>query len=154
MEECEICGRRTASLYTIDVDGTEMRVCPVCAEGKRIIARPAPQKARGSPKFSMPRPKADDEKAIVQNYGTIIRRARERMELPLKVLAEMINEKESFLRRIEEEKTVPAGKTLKQLERALGIKLLVEGGEGNDEPERVKGDRKESASLGDFLGIK
>ena len=151
MEECEICGRRTASLYTIDVGGTEMRVCPVCAEGKRILARPKAPQRPGSQKFSRPKPKSDDEKAIVQDYGMLIRHAREKMDLPLKVLAEMINEKESFLRRIEEEKAVPAGRALKQLERTLGIKLLVEA---EEEPERVKGDRKESASLGDFLGLK
>ncbi len=139
-------------MYTVDVDGTELRACPVCAEGKRILARPAPQKRPGMPKFARPKPKADEEKAIVQSYGMLIRRAREKMNLPLRVLAEMINEKESFLRRIEEEKTVPTSKTVKQLERTLGIKLFSEGDE--EQPERIRSDRKENASLGDFLGLK
>lgn len=152
MEECEICGRRASSLYTIDVDGTELRVCSVCAEGKKILARPQAQKKPGSPyRNARPRPKTDEERPIVQNYGAVIRHAREKMSLPLKVLAEMINEKESFLRRVEEEKTVPTSKTVKQLEHALSIKLL---SEAEEEPERTGGDRKESASLGDFMELK
>jgi len=36
-----------------------------------------------------------DNYELIDNYGKVIREAREKMQLPLKVLAEMLNEKET-----------------------------------------------------------
>ena len=47
------------------------------------------------------------------------------MGLPLDVLAERINEKWSFLERVEHEKTLPDDKLCRKLEKELGIKLMV-----------------------------
>jgi uncharacterized protein (TIGR00270 family) len=61
---------------------------------------------------------------LVENYGEEIRKAREALSLPLKVLAERINEKESTLTRIEKQEMLPSEKTRQKLEKELGIKLL------------------------------
>ena len=66
----------------------------------------------------------EENEQVREGFGTAIRTRREEMKLPLKVLAEMLNEKESLLLRIEQEKTQPTTALRKKLERALGITLL------------------------------
>jgi putative transcription factor len=60
----------------------------------------------------------------VEGYGKLMADARKRMGLPLEVLAERINEKLSFLERVEHEKTLPDEKLAHKLQKELGIKLL------------------------------
>ncbi|MEM3876096.1 MAG: helix-turn-helix domain-containing protein, partial [Candidatus Micrarchaeaceae archaeon] len=66
----------------------------------------------------------DEIEQIIDDYGETIRRARESMGLSLKVLAELLNEKESFLARIEKQKTTPNSKLIEKLEKTLNIKLI------------------------------
>ncbi|MDE1856935.1 MAG: TIGR00270 family protein [Candidatus Micrarchaeota archaeon] len=127
MEECELCGRKTEDIYVISIEGTEMRACVNCAKGNKVVRKElAADRAKASPKrasTSAPRVSSDEEAQIIMGYGKAIKDARERMQLPLKVLAEMINEKEHFLSRVEEEQTLPTITLTKKLEKALKIKL-------------------------------
>ena len=52
-----------------------------------------------------------------------MRIAREHMKIPVKVLAEMISEKEGVISRVEQQKMVPPEPLRKKLEQALRIKL-------------------------------
>jgi uncharacterized protein (TIGR00270 family) len=61
---------------------------------------------------------------VVEGFGALIAAARKKMGLPIEVLAERINEKHSFLERVEHEKTLPDEKVAHKLEKELGIKLL------------------------------
>ena len=54
----------------------------------------------------------------------MIRKKREELGLPLKVLAERISEKESTMKRVEEQKTLPPPELLKRIEKELGMKLM------------------------------
>ena len=91
---------------------------------------------------------------LVENFGEVIRNAREKQGLPIKVLAEMINEKESTLVRIEKQKSSPGEKTRHKLEKELRIKLLAKAtekkraGAAGSEEERARhplgrGEKKE-----------
>ncbi|MEM0149472.1 MAG: multiprotein bridging factor aMBF1 [Candidatus Micrarchaeaceae archaeon] len=152
MEECELCGRKIEHAYIIEVEGVELRVCSKCAEGKHIIQEPKAAPARPSKgsaaKFHEGAKSAEDSE-IIENYGSLIREARERMGLPLKVLAEMLNEKETLLLRIEEQKTLPSNELEKKLEKALNIKLSAKP-QGGDEVHARGGNA--GASIGEFLG--
>ncbi len=122
MDECEICGRKSEELYLVDIDGTQLSVCRKCASGKEILQTfVKPQEER-----KMVYTRAPDLSAgeIVDNYGRVIRQARESMGLPAKVLAERINEKESTLVRVEAEHALPDDRLVKKLEKALGIRLI------------------------------
>lgn len=158
MEECELCGNKTENIFVIDVDGVELRVCTRCAQGKRVIyKKEAGAKAHaGSARNYNPGAhhaaathgtRAEDSE-IVEGYGSIIRNARESMQLPIKVLAEMINEKQSLLLRVEQERTRPSQTLAKKLEKALGIKL--ERAVDTDKSQ-IHGKGKESATLGEFV---
>jgi putative transcription factor len=110
MEECELCGRQTSDIYVVDVEGVELRACQRCAKGKKVLRTEleSSKKAKpGKPWQQQAKPKREEDKELVENYGEAIRKARERMKLPIRVLAEMINEKEHLLARVENEETHP-----------------------------------------------
>ncbi len=148
MEECELCGGKIDSVYGINVEGVELRVCSSCARGKRIVYREDRRSAKKEAAARQAKPRKE-EFEMVDNYGLKIRKARESMRLPLKVLAELINEKESLLVRVENESTLPTEALTRKLEKTLNIKLeqQVEIDEKN-----ARRDRKESATLGEFVG--
>ena len=153
MEECELCGSPVSAPYTVLVEGVELRVCAKCAKGKKVMNRPAsaragPASSRGAAAKPSQKVKEEDLE-VVENYGGIIKRAREAMGIPIKVLGEMINEKETLLLRLEEQKTLPSISLARKLERALNIKLL-------EQPDVVEGSSQQRGkgelSIGDFVG--
>ena len=126
MEECELCGRQMNVVYVVSIEGVEFRVCASCAKGKKIVSEPSERKPNSNGSYSKrAQPESDDNgPALIDGYGPAIRNAREGLKMPLKVLAEMINEKETFLSRVEEEKTEPPMALVKKLEKTLNINLI------------------------------
>lgn len=151
MEECELCGRPTKDIYVIEVENVEMRVDAGCAKGKKVIRTEIEgERLKAGRQPARQRRATEETPMLVDNYGKKIRNARENMKLPIKVLAEMINEKEHFLVRIEEERTKPTIELTKKLEKTLKIKLTEEPMETSD---IYKGGTKraEKATIGDFV---
>jgi putative transcription factor len=122
--ECEICGKETNIIYVVEVEGAVMNVCAECSKGKKVIEKI--DLSRQEKKVAKAVKEKEKESEVIEHYGEAIRKAREKLGLPLNVLAERINEKASTLLRIEEEKTLPTDKVIKKLEKELGIKLLEE----------------------------
>jgi len=122
--ECDICGKETNIIYVVEVEGAVMNVCAECSKGKKVIDKIDP--SRQEKKVAKAKEEKEKESEIIEHYGEAIRKAREKLGLPLNVLAERINEKASTLLRIEEEKTLPTDKVVKKLEKELGVKLLEE----------------------------
>lgn len=131
MYECEICGKTSARMFVVAVEGAQMTACQECAKGKRIILH------LGEETGSRSRAKtetSDKEPEIVEGYGELIRKARESMQLPVGVLAEKISEKESTLIRVEKQKSLPTIKLALKLQKELGIKLFAGGEEPTVQP--------------------
>lgn len=122
METCEICGRPTSTIYVVEIEGARMWVCADDAKGKRVIQSIDLRRTKTQEK-TVAKQKGKVEEELLENYGGEIRKAREKLGLPLRVLAERINEKESTLVRVEKQKTLPSVKLTKKLEKELGIKL-------------------------------
>ncbi|MFP3215503.1 MAG: multiprotein-bridging factor 1 family protein [Candidatus Micrarchaeota archaeon] len=122
--ECDICGKETNIIYVVEVEGAVMNVCAECSKGKKVIDKI--DLSKQEKKVAKANEEKEKESEIIEHYGEAIRKAREKLGLPLNVLAERINEKESTLLRIEEEKTLPTDKIVKKLEKELGVKLLEE----------------------------
>lgn len=122
MEECEICGRKAENLYLVELEGAQMVACSECSKGAKVI-----DQLKTAEKIEQARrpEKAVEELQVVENYGKTIRRAREMLGIPLKVLAEKINEKESTIFRIESEHMLPGDKVARKIEHELGIRLIV-----------------------------
>ncbi len=146
MEECELCGKKISDVYVVEIDGVELGVCAGCARGKKVIRTNAKKSEDKSIIVRRNTPKEEAE--LIENFGEAVRNAREGMELSLPVLAEMLNEKESHLRHIEQQKTMPSAELTKKLEKFLNIKLTVESKEETGFSTKSKADR---ASLGEFI---
>ena len=146
MEECELCGRQMKDAYIVSVEGADLRVCAGCAKGKKVLYREVEDRPRPGQKKAIR--KTDDDLELVDGYGAKIHAARDRMQLPLKVLAEMINEKEAHLLRVEEEKTKPSIELTKKIEKALNIRITQPKDDG---PKVNTGKKQGGATLGDFF---
>ena len=128
MAECEICGRDAEELFEVNVEGATMLACAKCARGKGVLHRfggEERKRAASAPSGQMARRAEPDkvEEELVEDYGEVVRRAREALGLPLRVLAERINETESSLARVERSRLPPSDKTRMKLEKELGIRL-------------------------------
>lgn len=143
MEECEVCGRESGNISIIDIESVELRACPRCSEGKKVIRKPG---AGAATRITIQQPREEDR--LVPDFGERIRKGREAMNLPLKVVAEMLNEKHSLLLRVEEQKTMPSVALTKKLEKFLGIKLAEEADAESSQGSYGRGDR---ATIGDFI---
>jgi len=147
MEECELCGARTKDVYIVDIESVELRVCTKCAVGKKIVSKVVEK--TNAPKQSYKSSPKSEEPLLIENYGTVMHNAREAMKIPIKVLAEMISEKETHLSRVEQQKTLPSEELRKKIEKALSIKLT--------EPATTHSENKsyggggDKPTLGDFI---
>jgi putative transcription factor len=140
-----LCGRQAEERGIVTIENVELRVCPKCAEGRNIT------KEVSSTRKFMSRPSRSLEVGdeVVEDYGTRIRVAREHMKIPVKVLAEMISEKEGVISRVEQQKMVPPDALRKKLEHALKIKL-VDSSPTESSTYKAPG-KLEEATLGDFI---
>lgn len=144
--ECELCGRQTDERYIASIENVELRICARCAKGKHVTAEES-QSSR--PRQQLYKTAPTEEYEMVEDYGSRIRRAREQMKIPVKVLAEMLNEKEGVITRVEQQKMTPPEPLRKKLEKALGVKLA----ESTPiESQQVHGrGNSEGATLGEFV---
>jgi len=124
--ECDVCGKKEAS-FVIQVEGAKMAACKGCAyHGKIVISleEDAPRKefraqeGRGVPKSMQL------EEDLVEDYGKIVRKAREARNLKIEEFAKQINEMASYLDKIENQSTRPPIETARKLEKALKVKIL------------------------------
>ncbi len=146
---CEICGRKNVKAV-VSVEGAKLVVCGGCARGKKVLyfldeETEGPQDIR-----KMPRGKLEETEEIVEEYGKIIRGARQKMGLTVAVVAERINESESYLEHIEREELTPTFKVAKKLEKELGIKLVEKVQPSVSAAVEKKGEFREP-TLGDIL---
>ncbi len=147
MGECEICGTEGAD-YVAVIEGARLHVCEDCAKGGKVVEVPKPVQ-RQAPAQPTGRQKSEVE--VVPEFGVKVKNARERMHIERKVLAEMINEKESTIERIEHEKMLPPENVALKLQKALGIVLLEQVGTGGGS--YAKGEKK-GLTLGDVVFVK
>ncbi len=152
MADCEICGRE-AQLYTVEIDRARLRVCFDCSKSGKLIEVPRHQH-KPNPKGSAFQPtlaRQATELELVQDHGPCIKAAREKMHITREVLAEMINEKESFLERVESGRALPTEVLVRKLEKALGISLYEEVGVGSQGASRAE---KKGLTLGDIITVR
>ncbi len=116
--QCEICGKDTNLVKAI-IEGIELNVCSNCAKFGSVI--------KIAPKF-VPKPKKvvveQPEEGIVEDYGKLIKNAREKLGLKQEELALKLNEKHTLVHKWECNELKPTIESAKKLEKFLGIKLM------------------------------
>jgi len=115
------------------VAGSELRACPECAKLGTIVTREKKKKQQQvtmtsalevRKKRRTPRDVLKEtEWELVSDYGKVILRARQKMRLTQKELAEKLNERKSTIAKLESEEFYPDAKLIGKLEHFLHITL-------------------------------
>jgi putative transcription factor len=122
---CDICGK-TPVRAQILVEGAKLLVCGSCMGSGKVLHRFIDDEANapGSLGAGGPFTVVEATEEIIEDFGRVVKGARERIGLPLAVVAERIKEKESFLHAIEGGRLSPTLEVAKKLEKELGVKLV------------------------------
>lgn len=161
---CEMCGKDVPQTKTVIVEGSRLNVCPNCSrfgEDYRANQSGAPISSTVIEQRLEKREKRMKTKDIyagttttelVDDYGGVIREAREAKGMDLEQFAASILEKKGTISKIEANTLIPDDKMIKKIEKALGIKLteMVQAGG------TVGGGRNNSdkMTLGNFIKMK
>jgi len=169
--QCEVCGREIIGKpHRVIIEGAKVITCAECAKlgsdywtpdaeaqkAKKTAVRPLrhvrpPIKDKVLPQSAPPLEGFE----IVEGFGQVIRRAREKMGLTPEDLGKRIGEKESVIKKIENEKIMPDARLATKLEHALKIKLLVKPSEVDLDSSAVKTLRHErNVTLGEVVRLK
>jgi putative transcription factor len=149
---CDICGRPDARAVIL-IEGAKMVACGSCMRNGKVLYRldegtEEEVSLRAPPARRSPMESGEE---IVEGFGALIKRARDKAGLKLEVIAEKVNEKESYLDALENGRMRPTIQVARKLEKELGIKLVEKV---NDEviPESSKRPgRFSEPTLGDML---
>jgi len=172
--QCEVCGREIVGKpHKVIIEGAKMITCNECAklssdywtpESKRLEMKSPPKKKAISP-LTLNRSIVSGEKAasiavssedleVVEGFGLIVRRARERLNLTPEDLGKKIGEKESVIKKIESEKIIPDIRLAMKLEHALKIKILSKPAEPQVVKTTPTSKYERGVTLGEIIHIK
>lgn len=162
---CEICGQPIMGKPNkVIVEGAKLVVCDECSKlgvEKWEEKKPATSHPKQFPKpAGYSKPSAlDDELALIEDYGLKIKMEREKRSWSQEELASKINEKTSFISKIETGKVIPNIMVTKKLEHLLGITLRTTIPQVKVEPSKTTagltlGDLISSSSLSNRKGEK
>jgi putative transcription factor len=135
MLRCEVCGREIyGQPYYRIIEGGRMTVCSSCAQfGSKDWDPKKPQATtvkRRTVTRSRPRRRSEIEVAeafeLVDNYGELIRKTRQRKGISVEDFAKKIGEKESVIKKLEKGQLNPSISLVRKVQRELGIKLTDE----------------------------
>ncbi|MCW4050087.1 MAG: multiprotein bridging factor aMBF1 [Candidatus Bathyarchaeota archaeon] len=130
---CEVCGREIyGQPYYRVIEGGKMTVCGQCAQfskqewdPRKPQARPIRRRPSGAPQI---RRRSDIEVAesieVVEKYGILIRKTRQKKGLTIEDFAKKLNEKESVIKKMEKEQLNPNMTLIRKIQNELGINLL------------------------------
>ncbi|GIU68871.1 MAG: transcriptional regulator [Candidatus Woesearchaeota archaeon] len=152
---CELCGQKPA-VYDCEIEGTLMKVCNECSKF-------GVTKKKEKVKILVKEENIEEKEStylFVEGYGSIVKKAREKLGLKQEEMAKRLNERVSLLHQIESEHLKPSIDLAKKLEKELKIKIIEEVKEDNmsyEIPVKRKNVSTSSSSgltLGDFINYK
>jgi putative transcription factor len=137
--DCEVCGRPIfgQGLHVI-IDGAKLLVCKQCSTLKVSTPRTKQKISLTSPRSPLSpqvtkrtvvlkrrpsQPTIPEGRELVEDYGHVIKKAREELELSQEELSHRIAEKVSVLQKLEAGRFVPSESLVQKLERILKIRL-------------------------------
>lgn len=129
---CEVCGEEIfGQPYYRVIEGGRMIVCSKCSffgSGNWDPRKPQVRKRKISTRAPFSRPRNDIARAeqmeLIDQYGTLIKKARQKKGMTIEDFAKKINEKESVIKKMEKSQMNPPTILIKKIERGLGIKLM------------------------------
>jgi putative transcription factor len=156
---CEVCGREIfgSPNYRV-IEGGKLTVCGQCAQFSTQEWDPTRPQARKTPtrrRSAQPRRRSDIDTAesmeLVEGYGMLIKKARQKKGLSIEDFSKQIREKESVVKKLEKENMNPPMNLVKKVQNSLGVMILEEGAaKSGSVLSRPMGPR----TLGDLIKIK
>jgi putative transcription factor len=159
--QCEVCGREILGHpYYRVIEGGRLTVCSQCSkfsdqewDPRRPQARKSPTRRRSAQ--PQPRRRSDIETVesleLVDNYGMILKKARQKRGLSVEDFAKKIREKESVVKKLEKTNMNPPMDLVRKVQRELSVSILEEAETGKGKVlTRPMGPR----TLGDLIKIK
>ncbi|MBI5065040.1 TIGR00270 family protein [Candidatus Woesearchaeota archaeon] len=146
MSVCELCGR-DSRLYKAKVEGTELNVCEACGKFGTVYRPVETPKQVSRPVKAKP----EVIEVIVSDYSEIIRKAREKLGLNQEDFAKKLNEKESFIQKVESGHIEPAIEIARKFEKLLNV-ILVE--EASTNVLSAKKQHSGPLTIGDIVKLK
>ncbi len=156
---CEVCGREIfGNPYYRVIEGGQLTVCGQCAQFSKQEWDPTRPQARKTPtrrRSAQPRRRSDIDSAenleLVEGYGMLVKKARQKKGLTVEEFSKQIREKESVVKKLEKENMNPPMNLVKKVQNALGVNILEEAASGKGSVlTRPMGPR----TLGDMIKIK
>lgn len=150
-----MCGR-AGNLLTAEIEGVELKVCPNCTKFGKIRHPNSRASVSSGFKRQTAPPKDMIEYKVVDNFGQLVREAREKKGLTQEDFAKLLQEREGLVSKWESGGQKPSLETAKKLQRILGVTLIVKD-EAAAEEKLEKADGKKVGdvlTLGDFIKVK
>jgi putative transcription factor len=152
---CEICGKEIQKPITIRVNKTYLKVCDSCKIIGEVVENKPIEMRKVIKKMPTPQYKTlkipQVEVSVREDYATEIRKAREKMGMTQDMLASLVGEKLSTLKKIEAGKLKPTIELAKKLEKVLKITLLEME---SFEEKTVSKKSEQDITLGDIVEMK
>jgi putative transcription factor len=134
---CEVCGREILGPpQRRIIEGAKLTVCHKCASfgtadwipGRPTFSLPPNKPQSLTRETPRPRIRNDVESVeqleLAEDYGVLIRKARQRLGLSEKDLAMKMQEKESVIKKLEKQEFTPDNKLIQKIKRYLGLDLV------------------------------
>ncbi|MFP4051307.1 MAG: multiprotein bridging factor aMBF1 [Thermoplasmata archaeon] len=153
---CELCGKEVAKTKTVNIEGSEINVCPECAKyGKEVfstssttdttneILKRIEKKRRRSSKGLGDK----GEKTLAFDYSDRIKDGRLDNDWDQEELADRVHEKKSVIAKLERGDMRPSDELRKKLEHTLDIEL-----QEKIEPTKIKSNNDSGGlTIGDLI---
>ncbi|QKQ98800.1 TIGR00270 family protein [Candidatus Nanohaloarchaea archaeon] len=150
MATCQLCGEETDSTTKTKIEGAVLQVCDSCADmGEEV--KTSSKKSKQKKKKKSKRQRKRNEEVLINDYGQEVKKARESKQLSISELADDLNEKESLLKKIEQQELKPEKSLAQKLEKKFNIELYTVPEAWDQETD--SGDNR-SATLGDVAEVK
>ncbi|MEM0340521.1 MAG: multiprotein bridging factor aMBF1 [Acidilobaceae archaeon] len=133
---CEVCGKVVERVVKATVDDAELSLCPLCLsklgkrakvieeETRRTLAQKKSQQSQTKRQTSVRTSQSIEILDLVEGYGDVIRKGREKKGWTQEVLAQKLRVSVDVVRKIESEKYKPPIDLAKRIEKLLGVRLL------------------------------
>ncbi len=120
MASCEMCGVERELVHAV-VEGTLLAVCQQCSTYGNVVAIEKQRVTSGIKRVLEVEAPTHE---LVEDYGKLVKEQREKMGLTQEDLAKQIQEKASFLHKIENNQFKPSVALAQKLEKVLQIRLI------------------------------
>lgn len=148
---CDMCGSNQ-SLVKALIEGTELIVCQNCAKFGKTLAPVQQEIPKQKPKKPI---QVQEEPEIIEtitsDFSQILKKKRESLGLKQEDFAKKINEKLSFVHKLENGELTPSIEKAKKFEKLLNIKLIEEY---KDEHIKTAKSSSTEVTIGDIIKIK